>query len=386
MSVITTRAAPASRFPLRTVALLVVLAVALAIGAIIVAGSRTNRLPAPFGPAANGQLAYSVDGDIVVVDSPTGPARTIIEGSTFDSGPLYAPDGTKLLFVRGTMASDSAEMWAAGADGSNPRRLAATPQIGWAEWSPQGDVVAVSLDGDQSIIRMVAADGSGVTDIQTGLAAALNPIFRPPDGRQLTFRGRGSDAVWGLYVIDRDGSNLQRLDLDPGFASDPYYAQNMGDYFNNPAWTADGRRLLYDTLEPAPTSPAGPGLRIHVADVDSDGTVLADRIREFDPTADDEFAPALLASGDAVVFQSVQGGANRLLTGSLSGAPATHDLGLVAGDWINMLLAPDHRTLMVRLPGSGGSAGSASLVDLTTGASTPLDLTAGDVNWQRIAP
>lgn len=386
MSAITTRAAPASRFPLRTVALLVVLAVALALGAIIVAGSRSNRLPAPFGPAANGKLVYSVNGDIVLADSPTGPARTIIGGSTFDSGPLYTPDGTKLLFIRGTMASDAAEMWAADADGSNPRRLAATPQIGWAEWSPQGDAVAVSLDGDQSVIRMVAADGSGATDIQTGLAAAVNPIFRPPDGRQLTFRGRGTDAVWGIYVIDRDGMNLQRLDLDPGFQSDPYYAQNMDYYFNRPTWSPDGRRLVYDTLEPAPTSPAGPGFRLHVADIDSEGTVLADRVREFDPTADDEFAPAMLASSEAVVFESIEGSTHRLLTGTLSGDATTRDLGLVADDWITSLVAPDRRTLMTWLPSTTGEPVPASLLDVTTGLSTPLDLTAGDVNWQRVAP
>jgi Tol biopolymer transport system component len=385
MSAITTRAAPASRFPLRTVALVGVLAVALAAVAIIVAGSRANRLPAPFGPAANGMLAFSVNGDIVVADSPTGPARTIIGGSTFDSGPLYAPDGTKLLFVRGTMASDAAEMWAADADGSNPRRLAATPQIGWAEWSPQGDAIAVSLDGDQSIIRLIAADGSGATDIQTGLAVAENPIFRPPDGRQLTFRGRSTDAVWGIYVIDRDGTNLQRLDLDPGFQADLFYDLNSGYYFNRPSWSADGRLLLYDTLEPAPTSPAGPGFRLHVAEVGPDGAVVSDRMREFDPTVDDEFGAALLASGD-VVFQTIEGSTHRLLTGALTGDEATHDLGVTAGDWITDLLAPDGRTLMVWSPSTGGAAESVSLVDVTTGVSTPLDLTAGDVNWQRVAP
>jgi len=386
MSAISTRAAPASRFPLRTVALVVLLAVALTIGAIIVAGSRTNRLPAPFGPAANGSLAYSVNGDIVVADSPTGQPRTIIGGSTFDSGPLFSPDGTKLLFVRGTMASDAAELWAADADGSNPRRLAATPQIGWAEWSPQGDAVAVSLDGDRSVIRMVAADGSGATDIQTGLAVAENPIFRPPDGRQLTFRGRGADAVWGIYVVDRDGADLRRLELDPGFASDPYYAENMDFYFNRPSWSPDGRQLLYDTLEPAPASPAGPGFRLHLADVDGDGTVLADRVREFDPTADDEFAAAMLASGDAVVFESLEGTSHRVLTGALAGDASTRDLGLVASDWISKLLAPDGRTLMTWLPSASGEPVPASLTDVTTGDATPLDLTAGDVNWQRVAP
>src|SRR4051794_18817604 len=75
--------------------------------------------------------------------------------------------------------------------------------------------------------------------------------FRPSDGRQVTFRGKATDGTWGLYVIGRDGSGLTRLDLDPGFATDENYDINA-DYY---------------TLEPDPTSIAGPGFRIHIADV-----------------------------------------------------------------------------------------------------------------------
>src|SRR4051812_16207775 len=222
VSTITTRLEGAPRFPWRAVAVIAILVLALAIGALLV-GSRAKPLPAPFGPAQNGALAYSVNGDIRALDSLTGTAHDVIDGTTFDSGALFSPDGTRIVFVRGVMASADAELWTADADGSHQRRLAATPQIGWAEWSPQGDAIAVSLDEDLSVIRIVRTDGSGSTDIDTGLLAAENPIFRPSDGKEITFRGQATDRTWGIYVIGRDGSNMLRLDLDPGFAADPEY-------------------------------------------------------------------------------------------------------------------------------------------------------------------
>ncbi len=173
--------------------------------------------------------------------------------------PRFSRDGLRLVFVRGQMDSPDAALWTADAGGSNPRLLAATPRIGWAEWSPRDDVIAVSLDGDRSVIRMVSTDGSGFTDIKTGLNAADNPVFRPSDGQQLAFRGLARDGTQGIYLIGRDGSNMERLDLDPGFASDPSYSENIDAYFHAAAWSPDGSQLLYYTLEPDSSSPAARG-------------------------------------------------------------------------------------------------------------------------------
>ncbi len=384
VSTISTRIQGASRFPWRTAAVVALIVVALTMGALVIAGSRATPVPAPFGPAHNGRIVYSTDGDIVAIDSPGAAPRTIIGGATFDSGPVYSPDGLTFAFIRGQMASSDAELWAADADGSNPRRLAAVPFVSWAEWSPQADVVAVSMDSDKSVIRMVAADGSGSIDIQTGLSAAENATFRPSDGKQMTFRGQATDGTWGIYLIGRDGSDMQRLDLDPGFATDEFYDINRDYYFFGPAWSPEGTRLMYHTLEPDPTSPAGPGFRIHVADIAADGAIDAERTLEFDRSADDEYGATWLPSGDGIVFQSIEGSLHREWVADLASGSQARDLAFDALDDIGVIVSPDGRQIVASVPAATADQPSVSIVDLTTLATTPV-AASDDLVWQRTA-
>jgi hypothetical protein len=58
MSAVTSRAAAAPRFPLRIVGVVALLLIALIVGAVLFAGSQ-RHLPAPFGLAASGRVAYA---------------------------------------------------------------------------------------------------------------------------------------------------------------------------------------------------------------------------------------------------------------------------------------------------------------------------------------
>ena len=380
VSTISTRFATTSRIPWRTAGAIALLVLAL-LGAVLIAGSRTKPLPAPFGPANNGLIAFGDQGDIVALDPKTGLHTILVGGPTKDGLPWFSPDGSRFVFVRGDPAG-SAEMWAANADGSNPIKLAAVTAIGWVEWSPQSDLIAMTNDVDRSIITMVRTDGSGSTVVHTGLAVAENPVWRPIDGRQVAFHGQDTTGTWGIYLMDRDGSAPVHLDLDAGFKTDPYYAENSQYYFSPPAWSPDGGKLTYHTLEPDPSSPAGPGFRIHIADIDRGGAVTADRALAFDVGADDEFQAAWLPTGDGIVYEHLEGTEHRLMVGDADGAKPARDLGLVSQDWINFQISPDGHQVISSLKATAGAEPTVQVTDLASGETTPVPI-PGDFAWQR---
>ncbi len=71
MSALTQRMAAAPHVSWRALVVLAVLVLAL-VSAVLYAGSQQRRLPAPFGPAANGVIPYVSNGDLYVGDPITG--------------------------------------------------------------------------------------------------------------------------------------------------------------------------------------------------------------------------------------------------------------------------------------------------------------------------
>ena len=80
--------------------LLIVLALIAVVGvALLTVGQRARPAP-PFGPAANGAVAYAEDGDIYRYDIATGQRSPLIVGPTYDFGGTFSRDGTRLMFAR----------------------------------------------------------------------------------------------------------------------------------------------------------------------------------------------------------------------------------------------------------------------------------------------
>jgi hypothetical protein len=105
--------------------------------ALIAVGSQNQRVPAPFGIAANGQIAYWADGDIVVADPDGTHAHAVISGPSDDDAPAYTRDGTQLSFLR-VVSPHEATLMVAAADGSGVRTVLKEPltDASWFDWSP----------------------------------------------------------------------------------------------------------------------------------------------------------------------------------------------------------------------------------------------------------
>jgi hypothetical protein len=243
--------------PWRTIGLLAILALLLAVAIAAYVGSQ-RRLPAPFGPAGNGLIAISIDGDIVLVDPQSGASIDVAAGPTQDLYPAWSPDGTRIAFERSETAG-KANLATVSTTGDQLRLLLDDPveAIRGLTWSPDGSALAFS-NGD---LWVVAADGSGSQVLDVGFRAEF-PLWRPPKGREILF---SNGSAPGMFLVRRDGTFLRPLTYPDGTLVDDEGAM----------WTPDGRRLVARVL--GEDSAGETVVGIHVMTVSDDGRIAEDR-------------------------------------------------------------------------------------------------------------
>ena len=155
---------------------------------IELAGYRASSVA--IAPAGH-RLAFSsgfTDDDIYRFDPPR-PSRVFLGSSFSEVGPVFSPDGRRILF-NSFRSGERQEIWLAAADGSNPEQLTRGPgrEQAAASWSP--------------------------------------------DSRRIAFESQGEDGHWHIWTIDAEGGTPRRLTLD------------LGDE-NAPLWSGDGRWVYF---------------------------------------------------------------------------------------------------------------------------------------------
>lgn len=253
MADIASRPAFAPRMPLRLIAVALVI-LALLVSAALFVGSRQTKLPPPFGPAGNGLVAYSKDGDIFVADPLTGESRAIVTGPEQDGYPLFSPNGQLLAFDRETDRVGLLHIGVVASDGSNVRVVTPEPISGETKlaWAP--DSSALYMTTFEGELRRVDVERVGPPQVIAHDVAPDFPSAHPVDGR-LLYRPRGSQQ--GLWVMEADGTGKRQL-----IAPDPSSPTTLD--FLDPRWSPDGTRISF-TRSPVGLSDQR---RIYVADAD----------------------------------------------------------------------------------------------------------------------
>jgi Tol biopolymer transport system component len=349
------------------------LIIALAALAVIAVGSWTQRLPPPFGPARNGAIMASHDGDIFRIDPTTAQATLVIGGAdAFDFSPVFSRDGTKFVFLRsdGPLGEPAMlSLMVANADGSGVR--AATPPVeslDWFDWSPSGTQVAYMSAGD---LWVVAVDGSRPVKLDTG--PAHFPTWLPPDGNEIVFRLEASRP--GIYAIRPDGSGRQR-ELSRTPANDPSDYQSIaaspdGSHITFTRWSTAGIPSVFalDVTTGEETAFAAPletGQRGPVV-YSPDGTLVA-------------YAQLFRDGAFQLVVASSDGsGGQRAIGPRIASPPDDSD---VAATWA---FTPDGTALIVRY--GSDDTGTTQRLPIDGSPGSILDSGAFDfVDVQRLAP
>ena len=234
--------------------------------------------------AAAGQIAfYSPSdnggvGDIYVMNADGSGQVNLTNNPAEDDGPVWSPDGTKILFH--TNRDGNPEVYVMNADGSGQMNLTNNPALDYpAGWSPDGSKILFETNRDGNYeIYVMNADGSGQVNLTNNPASDADPAWSP-DGSKIAFNS-SRDGNVEVYVLNADGSGLRNLTNNPA-----------GDL--RPAWSPDGSKIAFLR-----------NLDIYVMNADGSGQVNLTN----NPATDDQ--PAWSPDGSKIAFTRSPDGAS----------------------------------------------------------------------------
>ena len=197
VSALTNRLAVTPRIPLRAAIAVMLLIVGLVVGALLLAGSRP-RVPAPFGPAANGQIMFIDEAGAIRSGNPVDGTTSIIVAGSGNRMPIMSPDGTRLaylsvdeLMVSDPLGRDQVVVATVGLIGAD--------YLGWMQDSSR---VIIRLSSGKLVAYDVAAGAQASPLLDSanvgGLHNDLADLFRPPAGEDILEYGSGPQGL-GLY-------------------------------------------------------------------------------------------------------------------------------------------------------------------------------------------
>jgi dipeptidyl aminopeptidase/acylaminoacyl peptidase len=363
--------------PWRSIGLAALLAgIILAMLAALIVGSRP-RIPAPFGPARTGLVAYADDGEIYTVDTATGISTAVVTGPATDIDPRWSLDGTHFAFER-KVDGDLGPGWVyiARADGTGLVQITREPIPGITRYafSPDGQEVLISGGpSSSSILLIAAADGSAIRELDVGSIPATNAAWRPPDGTEILFADDRTSSR-GLYAVNADGGNIRTI-VEPV----------TGRYRDQATWSQDGSKIAYMEWGDATSITS----RIHV--IAADGT--GDQLLPMPSEATWELARGW--SNDGTRLLAVRGysgdwNGSRLVAIPVDGSGFGVEIGdpnmdvqcCSVWEW-----APDDTSILGTPADPQGRPREQVLLDPVAGTATTVPWTTSSLpSWQRLAP
>ena len=204
-------------------------------------GEGLVRLTEPGAPPTDYPVGYAPDGSKVLFireKEPydhSGPMDVFVVGtdgsglvrlnppgtSSLLDGQSWSPDGRQVAFVasKDAVGAGNAE-FVVNADGTDARRITPWNFTLRAEWSPDGEWIAFDMAESEPIPRdlfLVHPDGTGLTQITSN--EDNNMSFAPawsPDSRTLLFiRREYTEGSTDLWTVNVDGTGMSQVTHQP---------------------------------------------------------------------------------------------------------------------------------------------------------------------------
>lgn len=217
-------------------------------------------------------IVFELLGDIYAIPATGGEARPILTGMSFDSQPVFSPDGQSIAFISDRSGAEN--IWIADIDGKNLRQVSLRDDnsvFTSPAWSADGRSLTVSnyrpdLDGFE-LWHFDAASGEGrlmmpikaTPDQASDQWSSVLGAAPSADGKFLYFARRVGGSPHGKLpewtIVRRDlATGAERVMVSAPRSPRPDLV--LGTAFR-PALTPDGKRLVYGARDRGKT-----GLRL----------------------------------------------------------------------------------------------------------------------------
>lgn len=365
--------------PTRTIIVLVA-ALALIAATAFYVGTQ-KRLPPPYGPAANGQIVFGIDGDLYVVGDLTGQPRLLLAAEGRQGGVSHSPDGQ--LIAYDNVVSGVDHIWVANRDGTNPRQVMDRSYSGISfSWSPDSKYVAATTNTTGSNELWISpVDGSGGRLLDLGSLRPWDAQWDPIRPDVLLVRAEDKQTkIVDLYFVDLQGTVLSKLGLQGAMLYGPEYE------FAGMAISPDGQTIAYNVVER--DIPGFDRFRAHL--INRDGT--NEREVAVPQTFDSPYSQAwsiFSPDGKWIAMESWVtdtedfSAVNQIAVAPVDGsAPARWVGPSLPGRSLVKTWAPDGSKVLMHV----NDADDVYAIDPVTGAYQLLPWKSDFPDWQRVAP
>lgn len=237
---------------------------------LALAGDDAPDLEARHDPDADRDL------DIYEIDLGTGDRRAVVETPAEELAPAFGGGALHWVAIQTHMEAVLVPI-----DGGEARVIAEDVQ--GPTWRPDGRAIgvttgnwrtadwALNLDGGRVELDAEGRPTSDVVPMITGYHEDFSPVWSP-DGRWIAYHSHRSAGPVTAYRSEgsTDDIYLRRTDAP---TSEEIRLTDFGIEVGTPDWSADGRRLLFDSWDP------GGGASAWIVEIDSETGAVVDRKR-----------------------------------------------------------------------------------------------------------
>jgi Tol biopolymer transport system component len=205
--------------------------------ALALCGATAGPVAASAFPGANGRIVYNRASVVYTVNPDGTGEQALTSPNSRASDPSLSPDGNRIAFAysRGTAASAPGwGIWVVNANGTGAHQVTTEPQSVASldhepAWSPDGSKI-VFVRGSPADLYVMNADGTGgSTNLTASFTTGANDPSWSPLGDKIAFSTGGN-----IFVMNADGSGTP-LQVTP----------SGGQGKDTPTWSPNGTRIAY---------------------------------------------------------------------------------------------------------------------------------------------